>query len=203
MALRRDAQRNRDALVVSARDLIASGGVDVPVEEITRRAGVGMGTLYRHFPTKSDLVDAVLEETLDSYVGLARDALEVEDAWEGFAGFLEQALALHAANRGLKAAIASSAHGRERARAARRRIRPLLRQLVERAQAQGTLRSDLTAEDVPMLLWAGGGLVEAAGDVAPDLWRRYLALLLDGLRAGATTPLPAAPLTKAELARIA
>src|SRR5690348_7358001 len=108
MALRRDAQRNREALVVSARDLIASGGVDVPVEEITRRAGVGMGTFYRHFPTKSDLVDAVLEETLDAYVGLAREALLVEDAWAGFAGFMEQALALHAANRGLKAAIASS-----------------------------------------------------------------------------------------------
>ena len=203
MALRKDAQRNRDRLVGSARELIASDGVDVPVEEITRRAGVGMGTLYRHFPTKGDLVDAVLEEILDSYVGLARDALLVEDPWEGFSGFMEQALALHAANRGLKAAIASTAHGRERAQAARRKVRPLVQTLVERAQAEGSLREDVTGEDVTMLLWAGGGLIEAAGEVAPELWRRYLALVLDGLRVGSHAPLPVPPLTKAELTRIA
>jgi AcrR family transcriptional regulator len=203
VALRKDAQRNRERLVTSARQLFASDGIDVSVEDVTRNAGVGMGTLYRHFRTKQDLVDAVLEEAFDAYVGLARESVAADDAWSGLATFLERTLELHATNRCLLHVIRSSEHHRARAQATRRRVRPLLEQLVAQAQAQGKLRPDVTAEDIPVLLWSLGGVIETTADVAPDLWRRQLALLLDGLRAeAATTPLPAPPLTKGQAARI-
>ena len=201
--LRRDAQRNRERIVSSARSLFARDGVDVSVDDITREAGVGMGTLYRHFPTKEELIDAVLEDAFDDLVELAEEAVAAEDAWAGFTGFLEQALAQHAVNRGLKDVLATHEQGRERAKAMRERIRPLLRQMIERAQSQGTLRADVTAEDIPLVFWTGGRVIETTVTVAPDHWRRYLGLLLDGLRAEAATPLPAPPLTRAQLAKAA
>jgi AcrR family transcriptional regulator len=199
--LRSDALRNRERLVASARELFAKSGVDVPVEEIVRHAGVGMGTLYRHFPTKEELLDAVLEDAFGEIIGLAEEAAADDDAWAGLEGFLEQALALHVVNRGLKDVFATREHGRERAEAMRARIRPLLRRTIERAQEQGSLRPDFTVEDLPLVLWAAGGVIETTGSVAPDYWRRYLGFLLDGLRAEAATPLPAPPLTRAQLAR--
>jgi AcrR family transcriptional regulator len=201
-ALRSDARRNRERLVASARELIARDGPDVSVEEITRHAGLGMGTLYRHFPTKDELIDAVLEDAFAELVELARQAAAEEDAWTGLTTFLEQALARHVANRGLKDVLASE-YGRRRAEAMRARIRPLLRKLIERAQAQGTLRSDFTSEDIPLISWTASRVIETTASVAPDYWRRYLGLLLDGLRAEAATPLPEPPLTRAQLARAA
>jgi AcrR family transcriptional regulator len=199
--LRRDAQANRDRIVTVARAAFAADGVELPVEEIARRAGVGMGTLYRHFPAKEDLVDAVLEDAFDEVVAAARQALEEDDAWGAFSGFLERVFALHGANHGLKDVIATRAHGRARATAMRARLRPLLRRLVERAQEQGTLRADFAPEDMPLVFWTGGRVIEATASVAPELWRRHLGLLLDGLRAEAATPLPHPPLTQAQLNR--
>jgi AcrR family transcriptional regulator len=189
--------------VASARALFAREGVDVTVEEITHHAGVGMGTLYRHFPTKEELIDAVLEDSFAELVELAERAAAEEDAWAGFASFLEQALERHAANRGLKDVVASSGHGRQRAQAIRARIQPLLRRLVERAEAQGTLRPDFAAEDLPLVFWTASRVIEMTATVAPDHWRRYLGLVLDGLRAPAATPLPVQALTAAQLDRVA
>ncbi|HYT86846.1 MAG TPA: helix-turn-helix domain-containing protein [Burkholderiales bacterium] len=199
--LRRDAQANRDRIVSATRAAFAAEGVEVPVEEIARRAEVGMGTLYRHFPAKEDLIDAVLEDAFAAFIGAAEQALAEQDAWAGFRGFLERVFALHAENRGLKDIIAMRAHGRARAEAMRTRMRPLLRRLTERAQEQGALRADFTAEDMPVVFWAGGRVIEATAAVAPEFWRRHLGLLLDGLRAEAATPLPHPPLTRAQLNR--
>jgi AcrR family transcriptional regulator len=201
--LRSDARRNRERLLACARVLIARDGLDASVEEITREAGVGMGTLYRHFPTKAELVDAVLEDAFDEFVRSAEEAAAAEDAWAGFADFLEETLARHAANRGLKDVIATTERGRRRADAMRVRIRPLLRVMVDRAHAQGTLRPDFTAEDVPLLFWTTGRVIEATESVVPGYWRRFLGLALDGLRASSATPLPRPPLTPAQLARAA
>jgi AcrR family transcriptional regulator len=199
-ALRRDAQRNRDLIVAAARAAFASEGVEVPVEEIARRAGVGMGTLYRHFATKHDLIDAILEEGFAELLGMAEQALAVEDAWEGFRGFLEGVFALHAGNRGLKDVIATQTDGRSRADAMRARMRPMVRRLIARAQAQGTLRADFASEDMPLVFWTGDRVIEMTATVAPDYWRRYLGFVLDGLRAEAATPLPVPRLTTAQLA---
>ena len=199
--LRRDAQANRDRIVTAARAAFAADGIDVTVEEIARRAAVGMGTLYRHFPAKEDLIDAVLEDAFAAFVDAAEDALAEEDAWAGFCSFLEQTFALHAENSGLKDIITTRAHGRARAEAMRTRMRPLLRRLIERAQEQGALRADFTFEDMPVVFWAGGRVIEATAGVAPEFWRRHLGLLLDGLRAESATPLPHPPLTRAQLNR--
>jgi AcrR family transcriptional regulator len=200
--LRRDAERNRDRIVEAARAAFAADGIDATVEEIARRAGVGMGTLYRRFPTKGDLVDAVLEDAVAEVCAAARSALEVEDAWTAFGTFFERVFELHVRNRGLKDVIASGQHDLHRLESLRAEMRPLVAEVVARAHAQGTLRADFAAEDVPLLFWTGGKVAEVTADVAPDLWRRYLGFVLDGLRAEAATPLPRPPLTRAQLNRV-
>ena len=200
-ALRRDARENRDRILEAARACFATHGVDASVEEIAQRAGVGMGTLYRRFPTKHALVEAVLEESLDAFVSAAEDGLADPDPWRGFAGFVERALELHVENRVVREVLAGTEHGRAR-EAARTRLRPLVRRLIHRAQAAGSLRPDFTPEDMALVFLPAGRVLEAAQDVAPDLWRRFLGLLLDGLRAEAATPLPRGPLTRAQRERL-
>jgi AcrR family transcriptional regulator len=200
--LRSDARRNRERLVASARELFASAGVDVSVEEITQHAGLGMGTLYRHFPTKEELVDAVLEDAFAEIVRLAEEVAAVEDAWIGFTTFVEQAVQLHARYRGVKDMLGRREQGARRAEAMRARVRPLLRQLIERAQEQGALRADFAAEDLPLVFWSAARVIETTAGVAPDAWRRYLAFVLDGLRAPAATPIGTPPLTRAQIARV-
>jgi AcrR family transcriptional regulator len=199
--LRSDARRNRDRIVAAARELFARDGVEASVEDITREAGVGMGTLYRHFQTKDELIDAVLEEALAEMVTQAEAAAAEDDAWAGLTGFLERALQRQAENRGLREVFATRSANAPRIAAKRERILPALRSLIERAQAQGSLRADYAAEDLPLLFWAVDCVIEATADVAPDYWRRYAALLLDGLRAEGATPLPGRPLTLAQLER--
>jgi len=201
-SLRRDARENRERILAAARVCFASRGVDVPVEEIAHRAGVGMGTLYRRFPTKEDLIDAVLTDALDAYTRTAERCLAVDDPWAGFCGFLERALELHAENVALKDVLASGDHGAAGVEAARRRLRPLLARLVARAQDAGALRSDFSPRDMPIVFWTAGRVIEATAGVAPELWRRYLGLLLDGLGAEGATPLPRRPLSAAQLAQL-
>lgn len=200
-ALRRDARENRDRILEAARACFAAHGVEVPVEEIAHRAGVGMGTLYRRFPTKHDLVEAVLGESLDAFVQAAEDGLANPDPWQGFSGFVERVLELHVENRAVREVLAGTEHGRAR-EAVRRRVRPLVQRLIERAQADGSLRADFSPRDMPLVFMPAGRVLEATHDVAPDLWRRFLGLLLDGLRADAATPLPRGPLTAAQLRQL-
>jgi len=199
--LRRDARENRDRILVAARACFAEQGVEAPVEEIAQRAGVGMGTLYRRFPTKHDLVEAVIEESLDSFVAAAEGGLAEDDPWTGFTGFVERMLELHVENRAVREVLAGTEHGRAR-EAWRRRVRPLVGRLVERAQADGSLRPDFSPRDMPLVFMSAGKVLEATHDVAPDAWRRYLGLLLDGLRTDGATPLPRSPLSGPELERL-
>jgi AcrR family transcriptional regulator len=197
-----DAKRNRERLVATARQLFASRGVEVSVREVARHAGVGVGTLYRHFPTREDLVDAVLEDAFEELIAIAQTALAEADPWRGFTRFIEEALVLHARNRGLKDVVETQRHGREHAASMRRRMRPLIQRLVGHAQETGTLRADFTPEDIPLLFWGADRVIELSSAVAPDLWRRHLGFVLDGLRASAATPLEQRALTAAELRRI-
>ena len=199
--LRRDAQANRERILEAARAVFAEEGVDASVEQIAQRAGVGMGTLYRRFPTKRNLVDAIIAESHDAFVTAAEDGLAAEDPWTGFTGFVERVLSLHAENRALRELLAGTEHGEARDEV-RRRVRPLVRRLVERAQADGSLRADFVPEDMPLLFMTGGRVIEASRCVTPDLWRRYLGLLLDGLRAEGSTPLPRGPLTRPQMDKL-
>jgi AcrR family transcriptional regulator len=200
--LRSDALRNRERLVAAARELFASGGVEVSVREIAQQAEVGMGTLYRHFRSRDDLVDAVLEDVFDEFVGIAEAALAEPDGWAGFRRFVEEGLLLHARERGLKEVLELRMPGKERAEAMRRRIEPLIGRLVARAQEEGKLRPDFSPADVGMLFWGGDRVIELSASVSPELWRRYLGFLLDGLRVEAATPLEEPPLTRAQLRRV-
>jgi AcrR family transcriptional regulator len=200
--LRSDARRNRERLVASARGLFATHGIDVSVEEITHHAGLGMGTLYRHFPTKDDLIEAVLEDAFAELARLAEEAAAADDAWAGLTGFVEEALDLHVQNRGVKDILATRAHGARGAEATRARIRRLLRGVIDRAQEQGALRADFTFEDLPFVFWSAGRVIEQTADVAPEVWRRYVSFVLDGLRAPGATPVTTPPLTAAQLRRV-
>jgi AcrR family transcriptional regulator len=197
--LRSDARQNHETILSATRHLFAAQGLDVPAREVARAAGIGVGTLYRHFPTREDLVDAVLEEALAAFVTAVETALEDDDPWHGFTSFFESAVALHARNRGLMSMIESNEHGLKRAQAMRRRLRPLLARLVERAKECGGLRPDFAAQDVLLVFWAVDRAIERAGDL---VWRRQLAFLLDGLRAERATPVPYPPLTDAQLRRV-
>jgi AcrR family transcriptional regulator len=200
--LRSDARRNHARLVAAAREIFASEGIEVSVREIAQRAEVGMGTLYRHFPSRDDLVDAVLEEAFEEFVGIAETALAEPDGWTGFRRFLEDALLLHARNRGLKEVLERRLVGKERAEAMRRRIEPLVARLVARAQEQGRLRPDFKPEDVALLFWGADRVIELSAAISSQLWRRYLGFLIDGLQTEAATPLDPAPLTRAQLRRV-
>jgi AcrR family transcriptional regulator len=186
--LRRDAERNRERILEAAREAFAEDGLVVTLDEIARRAGVGVGTVYRRFPDKEQLIDALFEERIGEVVALVEAALGNDDAWEGLVSFLEGAAALHACDRGLKEVTLSGLHGRERVARARELMFPLVTQLVARAQEQGTLRPDAAPTDLPLILLMLGSLSECTREVEPDVWRRFLGIVADGLRAGRDGP---------------
>ncbi len=180
--LRRDAERNRQRIIEVAREAFADDGLAVTLDEIARRAGVGVGTVYRRFPDKEQLIDALFEERIGEMVAFAEEALRSDDAWDGLVSFLEGATEAHADDRGLKEVALSGVHGLERVARARELMFPLVSQLVARAQEQGSLRPDVRATDMPLLQLMLGSLSECTRDVDPEIWRRYLGILTDGLR---------------------
>jgi len=194
--LRRDAQRNRDRIVAATRAAFQERGLDVGVDEIARRAGVGMGTLYRHFPNKDALIDAIVDARFAELTAAAERALEADDAWDGFRGFLTAAVELQATDRGFKDALAARGRDEHRVKAARRKLYAVVERLVARGRDEGALRADIAAPDVTVILWATARIIERTADVAPEQVGRFLAMHLDGLRPGAATaPLPAEPMT--------
>jgi AcrR family transcriptional regulator len=200
--LRRDAQRNRDAIVAAARQLFCDQGLEVPLDEIARRAQVGIGTLYRRFPSRVELLDAVLADTVQAHVEVAEQALAMDDPWEGFCFYLEETCRLQATDRGLNDALGMRFPRTPALETARRRLYDLGGQLITRAQEAGQLRADFTREDLPLVTWANSRIlqaVRAAG--APDAWRRHLGFLLDGFRADRAHPLPEPPLTPRQVYR--
>ena len=199
--LRKDAERNRQRILVAARELFAERGLEVTMDDIAHHAGVGVGTVYRRFPDRELLIDALFEDTLERMVALAREACKIEDPWEGFVYFLERALEMQTSNRGLKALLFSTAHGRERVAEARARITPVASQLLRRAQESGDVRPDITDTDMPLVSLSLGTTNDFAGHVEPEIWRRHLGIVLDGLRTRRDAPskLPVEPMAEEEL----
>ena len=190
--LRADAARNRQALVSAARTVMSEQGLDAPLDEIARRAGVGNATLYRRFPTRTDLIVAVCAERMAEHVRAVEAALAEPDSWIALRHYITAAAALQARDRAIADLVTlevSSAPEIERLRV--RAVRGV-EILIERAQAAGTLRADCTAEDVLIVLQSNAGLIERSNRAAPAASRRLIHLLLDGLRADAATdgPLP-------------
>jgi AcrR family transcriptional regulator len=180
--LRADAERNRQRLLAAAKELFKTRGLDVTLDDVARHAGVGTGTAYRRFPNKDALIDALMVDRIGELAQIARDCLEEPDSWRGLTGYFERALALQAADRGLKDVLFSSGRGRERSNQARLKIAPVVTELVRRAQDAGAVRSDIDVSDVPLINFMLNTIVDFGRDIEPDLYRRYLAIVLDGLR---------------------
>ena len=180
--LRADAERNRQRLIAAAKDLFATRGLDVTLDDIARHAGVGTGTAYRRFPNKDALIDALMVDRIGELAQIARDCLEVPDPWRALTGYFERALALQAADRGLKEVLFSSGRGRERSNQARQQIAPVVTKLVRRAVEAGAVRSDFAVSDVPLINFMLNTVVDFGRDIEPDLYKRYLAIVFDGMR---------------------
>jgi AcrR family transcriptional regulator len=177
--LRADARRNRERILKAARAVFADQGIDAQIDDVARRAKVGVGTVYRHFPTKEALVDAIVRERFEELAGYAREALERDDAWEGFCELLWRSAERNAEDR----AFCEIVSGTDQSHVVEETgLGASTRALMQRAQAQGKLRADADLVDVHITM-CGAGSVMSTMVSTPDLWRRYLTLMLDGLRA--------------------
>lgn len=199
--LRKDAQRNRDLLVAAARRVFSTRGLDVPLEDIAKEAGVSIGTLYNRFPTRGELIDAALADKVAGAIGLAERASAMADAWEGFAWFLERTCELQASDRGYNELCARALPDAQEVERLKARGHELVGAIVERAQRSGQLRADFQDGDFAFVLWSITTIIDATANTAPDAWRRHLAFMLDGFRAGAATPLPGRALEPDEVAQ--
>ena len=169
-------------MIEAARELFASRGLDATLNDVAHHAGLGVGTVYRRFPTKEELIEAIFEDGINQLADLAESALHHADSWEGFVWFVEHQCEITATDRGMREVAFSRSHCGGRLEGARVRLAPALSKLVERAQADGYLRPDLSATDIPIIGLLAGMVSEYAGTVDGELWRRYVAILLDGMR---------------------
>jgi AcrR family transcriptional regulator len=181
--LRKDAERNRQRILDAAQELFTERGLGVTLNDIAHHADVGVGTVYRRFPDKQQLIDALFDEHIGEIVTLAEEALADPDPWQGLVGFLERGLDLQACNRGLKELLHDRPEGSALVERARDRLLPLVGELVEHARDAGALRADVQPQDLPLIQMMIGEVIDRTRHVDPELWRRYLELVLRGLRA--------------------
>ncbi len=191
--LRADAQLNRDRILVAAAKLFAERGLNVPLEEIARRAGVGVATLYRRFPTRADLAAAAFERSMSKYTEAVDRALANPRAGEGFRGLIFDLCQLQARDAGLRDLLTTSFPARSTVEQRTSEAVEKLKVLVGRAQADGSVRPDLVVADVVVMLLANSGVLAATGTAAPDAWRRFAAIMLDAFLTDAGAPLPDPP----------
>lgn len=202
--LRADAERNRQRILAAAAELFTERGLEPSLDDVARHAGVGVGTVYRRFPDKASLADALFDERIDALVALAEQAQAEPDAWTALVSFLERSGEILVSNRGLRQILMFAAEGHDRGICARDRMRPAIDSLIKRAQADGQVRADLRPTDIPMIEFMVAAAAEYAWQVRPTVWRRYLALILDALRPATAPgrPLPEPELSADEMAEV-
>ena len=176
--LRADARRNRERILKAARAVFAEQGTHSQIDDVAKRAKVGVGTVYRHFPTKEALLDALVRERFEEIAGYALEALEREDAWEGFCDMIWRAAERNAVDMAFCEAVASSDKSSIVEEVGLMRS---TQELIRRAKAQGKMRLDVTEQDVPLMMVGASAVMQMSPTA--DAWRRYLTLMLDGLRA--------------------
>ena len=197
--LRSDARRNLELILQAAGEAFAEGGLEVGVADIARRAGVGTATIFRRFPTKEDLVAAVFEARMQEIIAIAREAADLPPGMDALRTFFERAIQFQIRDRGFLENVGKRAFADDpRFTHATDEIFAALERMVEGAKAAGELRPDVQAADLPVLLHAvcsGAVFTEATSD---ELWRRYLDIVLDGLRPqNGSTLSPPAPTLEA------
>ncbi|MGP4109734.1 TetR/AcrR family transcriptional regulator [Streptomyces sp. 4N509B] len=194
--MRADAQRNAEKLRAAAAEVFRERGLQAPLKEIARRAGVSHGTLYNLFGTREALIDEVAVDLAASRLDeTAEQALARDDAWDGFAYYVEKVCELQATEPAIGDVVTGRYPGAARLMALCDRTLAAAARVIERAQRAGSLRTDFTREDLLFLFSSNALLARAARHTAPDAWRRGVAFLLDGLRTEAAHPLPVGPLS--------
>lgn len=178
--LRADAARNRERILAAAAEVFATRGLEATLDDIAAHAGLGVATVYRRFPNRDALVEALFEERLTEVAAGAALVLDEPDSWVALRRLLETVGGVVTADQGLFEVLVCRPGGRA---AVRERMLPIVSAVIGRAQAEGHVRADLAPTDFPMMLRMLAGIADATREVRPDLWRRYLELLLDGLRA--------------------
>lgn len=191
-SLRSDAARNREVVLQAAAEVFAESGLNGSYDEISRRAGVGVGTVYRRFPQRAELVQALFESQIDEIEALAEDAAQQTDAWSALWWFLEQVVQKATADRGFKEVLGGVAQHGYGIDTHRDRLTPALTVLLDRAKRDGDLREDIQPSDIGALMLVLSSLTTT---LQPQLWRRYLHVVLAGLARPLddTAPLPLAP----------
>jgi AcrR family transcriptional regulator len=199
--LRADAERNRQRLLEAAAEVFASRGLEVSMDDIARAAGVGVGTAYRRFRSRDELIDALFEERMAEFAAMTEAAAADPDPWHGLVTMMETSLEMQASDRGLKHLFHQRDQNRARVAAVRDEILSVMQGMVDRAHASGDLRPDVTLMDLTIVSMMVGAVADVTADQQPGAWRRALGLSLDALRANSaqTTPLPGAELTREQL----
>ena len=185
--MRADAVRNRAKIVEAARGAFSESGLETQMEDVAKQAGVGVGTLYRHFPTKDALVQALIVDKFERLAASAQEALESgADAWESFATLLWQGAEQQLRDRALAQVMASQpASAFQHAAEEQTRLGELMGELLGRAQAAGVVRKDVRPDDIPLVMCGLGAVVQNERN-----WERYMQLVLDGFRSHDAQPLP-------------
>ena len=191
--LRADAERNRRRILDAARTVFAAHGLAVGVEAVAREAGVGVGTIYRRFPTKERLLQAIVDDRVEALRSQLAELEATGDAWDAFAAAAETLAGAAARDRGFFEALQEFAGALSAPDCAREASLEAIAPFLERAQASGAVRGDVVPLDVLALCGNAGKLPRWRTEQEPDLWRRYLAIALDGLRAEGAHALPHPP----------
>jgi AcrR family transcriptional regulator len=188
--LRADARRNREAVLAAARDRFGKFGMDCQIDDIARTAGVGVGTVYRHFPTKADLFAALVTDRFERLAARAREALAEEDPWQAFCELMRHSAELQVRDRALSQFLSSQPELGQHA-AVESGLADITAELIGKAQRAGGMRADAVIEDVPTLICGLGAVTAGAAGNMPELnWERYVEIMLDGLRAPGFNKLP-------------
>jgi AcrR family transcriptional regulator len=187
--LRADARRNREAVIAAAKKLFADQGLEAQMPDIAKAAKVGVGTVYRHFPTKDDLIAALAVERFERLAEKVREGLEADDPWDGLCEFIRFAARLQADDRGLCEVMGSRPEVMN-ASAFAVGLDKLMQELVVRAQRSGDLRKDLDWEDIPMIACSMGSVTQAQMGPGLGRWPRLVEIIIDGLRAPCSSKLP-------------
>jgi AcrR family transcriptional regulator len=193
--LRADAARNRERIIAAAIEVFAEGGYEASTAEIAARAGVGEATLFRRFPTKEDLITAIVQMMLEEAAAVATSCLEEEDPWRGVERFLYEMAERASQNHGISDANKERCMASPTLAGERTRVLDLTARLVKRAQRAGVLRDDIAGQDLMFLMGAVASVSEVPfPGLREDIWKRYLGIVLDGLRPACASKLrPAAP----------
>lgn len=197
--LRRDAEENRRRLLEAATAVFAESGFEATMDDVAARAGVGVGTAYRRFANKEELIGALFRDRVAELIEVVDRALAEQDPWRGVVLYVEESVALQAGDRGLKELMLSSPLSREYVAGARDQLKPRIDELVERAHGGGCLRPGIEATDLVMVQLMLSELSDGQLEREDPPWRRFLPLVIDGLKAERTEPLPGRALSIDEL----